>query len=87
MNQAYYDIIDTSMYICYELCNPQAANRFINNISVHISVLQYFPRIGSIYQSNQERFLIFKSYLIFYEIHEKEKVVEILTVLHRKRSY
>lgn len=87
MNQAYYDIIDTAMYICYELCNPQAANRFINNIFVHIPILQYFPRIGSIYKTNQERFLIYKNYLIFYEIHEQEKLVEILTVIHRKRKH
>ena len=75
------------MYICYELCNPQAAHQFINNIFVHISILQYFPRIGSICQSNQERFLIYKNYLIFYEIHEQEKIVEILTAMNRKRNY
>lgn len=75
------------MYIYYELCNPQAVNRFINNIFAKISILQYFPCIGSVYESNQERFLIYKNYLIFYEIHEKEKIIEILTVMHRKRNY
>ena len=75
------------MYIYYELYNPQVANRFINNIFAKISILQYFPRIGSIYKNEQKRFIIYKNFLIFYEIQEKQKIVKIKTVIHRKRNY
>lgn len=75
------------MYIYYELYNPQAANRFINNIIIQISTLQYFPYRGIIYKNNKERFIIYRNFLIFYEIQEEEKIVKIKTVMHRKRNY
>lgn len=49
-------------------------------------MLEYFPYIGSIYKDNQSRFIIYKNFLIIYEIQENEKIVNIKTVIHRKTN-
>lgn len=67
--------------------NVNANYKIMEVLYDKISILQYFPRIGSIYEGNKERFLIYKNFLIFYEIQESEKIIEILTVIHRKRNY
>lgn len=81
-----YDIQDIFYYIKYKLYNEQAANRFLTNIIMKISILQYFPYIGAIFQNNQDRFIIYKNFLIIYEIQEKEKIVNIKTIIHRKTN-
>ena len=69
----------------YKLYNPQAANRFIENILNKISILQYLPYIGKIYKNTQERFIVYKNFLIFYEIQE-EKIILIEKVKHMKSN-
>lgn len=86
MQQARYDIQDIYYYLKYNLYNDQAANRFLTNIIIKISILQYFPYIGSIYKDNKNRFLIYKNFLIIYEIQENEKIISIKTIIHRKTN-
>lgn len=78
--------MSTLLYIMYKLYNPQAANRFIENILNKISILQYLPYIGKIYKNTQERFIVYKNFLIFYEIQEEEKIILIEKVKHMKSN-
>lgn len=70
----------------YKLYNPQAANRILKNFLIKISTLQYFPYIGKMYKNSQERFIVYKNFLIFYEIQEKEKTILIQKVKHGKSN-
>ena len=74
-----YDIYD---YISYILLNEISANNFINGIEKKIDSLQYFPYRGAIYSDKFNRYLIYKKFLIFYKIHEEEKIVEIKRIIH-----
>ena len=51
-----------------------------------ISILEYFPYIGKVHFDNQNRILIYKRYLIFYEIRENEKVVLIKRIRHSMQN-
>ena len=84
LNQAIWDIQNIAYYIKYKLCNPQALNRFINNIFSKVTILQYFPYIGNLNKNIKNRFTVYKNFLIFYEIQEKEKLVIIKTIIHAK---
>ena len=64
------------------LCNHISAINNIKKIIEKINSLQYFPYRGAIYTDNYNRFLIHKNYLIFYEIHEKEKLIIIKSIIH-----
>lgn len=75
---------DIALYIHYELCNTRASNSFINSILIKISTLQQFPYMGSFYKNRQERFIVYKNFLIVYEIQEKEKIVRIKTIVNRR---
>ena len=56
----------------------------MENIHSKIQSLEHFPYRGAIYRNNYERFLVYKKYLIFYEIQEKEKLIIIKRILHSK---
>lgn len=73
-------------YIKYELCNPISAFQFMSEIRKSILILQEFPHIGAKYEKDGTRFKIYKNFLIFYEIQEKEKQVIIVRVIHRNKN-
>lgn len=77
---------DIALYIHYELYNTRASNSFINFILIKISTLQQFPYMGSFYKNRQERFIVYKNFLIVYEIQEKEKIVKIKTIVNRRMA-
>ena len=86
LNKAILDIKNIAYYIKYKLYNPQASNRFINNIFSKVNILQYFPYIGNLNKNIKNRFIVYKSFLIFYEIQEKEKLIIIKTIIHTKTN-
>ncbi len=71
-------------YIKYELKNVNAAKKTINNLINKILILKSFPRMGKKYDE-RIRFIIYKKFLIFYEI--QEKIVIIKTIIHSKVNY
>lgn len=77
------DLINNYFYIFYNLCNHIAAINHIENILNKINSLDYFPYRGAYYSDNNNRFVIYKNYLIFYEIQEKEKLIIIKRILHQ----
>ena len=71
------------MYIKYKLCNPIAASRFMSEIRKSIMILKQFPYIGAKFEEDSNRFKIYKNFLIFYEIQEKEKRIIIKRIIHK----
>ena len=69
-------------YIKYRLYSLEAAERFSNNINSIVSLLKQFPRIGKMKPNDSNRFLVYKKYLIFYEIKENEKLIIIKKIIH-----
>ena len=86
--RADYNINQVKNYISYILNNPIAAINTATGLKKQISILKYFPQIGTIYNQNYSnlRFLIYKNYLIFYEIQEYEKLIIIKTIMHKRQS-
>jgi len=64
------------------LKNPIAAKNFVKNIEKSIYNLSYFPYIGTKYEGENNRFKIYKNFLIFYEIQEKEKRIIIKRIIN-----
>lgn len=70
---AQIDLFAIVKYIKYKLCNPIAASRFMSEIRKSILILEEFPYVGAKYEEDSNRFKIYKNFLIFYKIQEKEK--------------
>ena len=85
---AQYDFNQIEHYIEYKLQNPIAAKNIAKDLIYKISLLEQFPYLGKIYNSNNSniRYLVCKKYLIFYEIQENEKLVIIKTIIHSKQN-
>ncbi len=71
-------------YIMYNLYEPNIANNILNGLKKKITLLKDFPYIGRKVGSYQERVLIFKNYLIFYEIQENKNLILIIRIIHTK---
>ena len=74
---------DISNYIAYRMCNPIAAINTVQNIKNKINSLDIFPYRGAYYSSKLSRYLIYKNYLILYQIQEKEKLIIIKRIIYR----
>lgn len=72
-----------SNYIKNKLKNPIASQNFVDDIEKSIYNLSYFPYIGAKYKNTKNRFKIYKNFLIFYEIQEKEKRIIIKRIIHK----
>jgi len=68
----------------YNLCNQISAISYIENIFLKIESLKYLPYRGASYRNTNNRFIVYKKYLIFYEIQEKENLIRIKRILHSK---
>ena len=69
-------------YIRYTYYSPNAATTFRNNMFSIILKIKLFPRIGKEINNNSNRVLIYKKYLIFYKIQEKEKIIKIQRIIN-----
>ncbi len=85
-SKAHYEIASIYYYIKFKLLNPIASESFLNGITIKINSLKLFPYIGTIYENSQNRFVIYKNFLIFYEIQEKEKLVIIKSIMNRRKN-
>lgn len=83
-----FDLHQIEDYIKYKLKNSIIANKTVNKIIDQFSILKEFPYIGKNYDSNNiyNRYLIYKKYLIFYEIQENKKLVIVKTIIHSKQN-
>ena len=80
---AQIDLFVIVTYIKYKLCNQIAASRFMSEIRKSILILEEFPYVGAKYEEDSNRFKIYKNFLIFYEIQEKEKQIIIKRIIHK----
>ena len=83
-DDARQDIFLIHQYITYFLHEPNIADRLIQNIFDKIELLEDYPYIGPIYTNYFNRYLTFKNYLIFYQIHKEENKIFVRRVLHKK---
>lgn len=82
---ARYRINQLTDYILYELKNPIATINVSNGLYEKIYSLTSTPYIGTNYNSNI-KFIRFKNYLIYYEINNKDKIISIKTIMHKKQN-
>ena len=90
--EAIEDIALIKRYIREEFGNPIAANRAANNIAKSYKQLKTMPHMGVSLRlkygiDTPSRVLVSGSYIIFYEVKESEKFVEILNIFHSKQNY
>ena len=79
----YINLLDIYYYIAYKLNSHITAVRNVENMINKIDSLTYFPHRGASYSDIHHRFIIYKNFLIFYKIQEKEKQIIILRIIHR----
>ena len=72
-------------YFEYILLNYKASKNFYNGITETIQILKDFPYAGKIYLDNQNRYLIYKNFYIFYQIQENNKVIFIKRIIHKNK--
>ena len=82
------DIID---YICIELHNPQAAEKFYNNIKDMLERLRYNPYLFPLHHDKRLEvegfhYTMIGNYILFYEIDDDKKVVSIARVIYGRRN-
>ena len=77
------NIKQIAKYIRDILKNPIAAQNFSRNIEKHIYNLSDFPYAGAIYKETLNRFIIYKNFLIIYEIKKEERKVIIKRIIHK----
>lgn len=84
-DEAIEDIFVLVKYIHRELCNPDAAEKLYQELKEEISNLGNFPRkfigTGIKYRGYVIHKKVYKTYLIFYIINDKEKRVYALRVI------
>lgn len=84
------DLNEIISYIQIEA--PEAALNFLDRLDENISQLKNFPYKGKKpddenLNSKGYQILVIGSYLVFYVVFEKEKIVEIRRIIHGKRKY
>ena len=84
------DLVDVFEYILSD--NPSAATSFLDKVDESILKLEEFPYMGFVPKDTRlkylgYRILIVENYLVFYVVHEIERLVEIRRILHGKRQY
>lgn len=72
-------------HIKYHLLNPIAAKNFYFQIIKKIQILEFLPYAFSVYKNTNLRYMLYKHWLIIYEIKENY-VIEIQTIISSKQN-
>ena len=83
------DMDDIIYYVSHNLKNSSAARKLSKNFIKSANSILDFPYGLSIYKyseklANNYRCIRIKNFLMFYTINEKDKIVTIVRVLHKK---
>ncbi len=86
------DLRKIALYIFEQSKEKSIAIRFVKELQERCEILKDFPECGSIpadrtLMSNGYRFLVYKSYLIFYLYKKDENTAYIMAVFNAKRDY
>ena len=93
-DQSYDDLDGIIEYISEKLYDPQAAERFFNNVAEKIGCLKENPYMFPLYHDEKlsakgYRFIVIGNYLMFFAISEcddSDKVVNILGIVYDRRD-
>ena len=67
--------------------NPEAAAHFGRSLLEHVELLTRFPRMGgSVKKRPQIRKLVHSPILIYYQIHEESRFIQVLHLRHGTRK-
>ena len=93
LEQFFFDLDSAAKYIKYQLNNPQAANRLIEDILGAIkkrsSNAKSFEPVSSVKQRNTLYYRIYvRNYIVYYTVRteQEEKIMEIRGVFHKSRN-
>ena len=82
--KALSDLAEIIGYIAED--DTEAASRFGNSLLDHVELLARYPRIGGIIRKrSQVRKLVHSPVLVYYQIHEDERLIEVLHFRHASR--
>ena len=89
---AYEDLDEIDSYISNTLCNPQAAEKILDEMQTAINRLRTFPMSGSLVDdpylaSKGYRKLVVQNYLVLHLIDAEQHRVIIMRVVHGTREY
>jgi plasmid stabilization system protein ParE len=67
--------------------NPEAAWHFGRSLLDHVEILQRYPNLGAVIRRRTDvRRLVHSPIVIYYQVHEKERLVHILHLRHGARE-
>ncbi|MDR3301723.1 MAG: type II toxin-antitoxin system RelE/ParE family toxin [Spirochaetaceae bacterium] len=86
------DIVSAVKYISGVLNAPAAANRLLDEIEKHETILEHTPNIFPFVPdepltNNGIKYAMVKNYMLFYIIHEEDKIVTVLRFLYGRRDW
>ena len=81
------DLQKLLLYIKNKLKEPEIAQRYYNLLKNKIKTLEKFPKRFAIIDDFETRRFIIKNYSIFYEIDEKNKIVNIKRILYSASNW
>jgi len=82
--KALSDLAEIIGYIAED--DTEAASRFGSSLLDHVALLARYPRIGGIIRKrSQVRKLVHSPVLVYYQIHESERLIEVLHFRHGSR--
>lgn len=89
--QANDDLMSIYEYISLELCAPNIAEKQIMHIISSVDLLESAPRMHRVYEdllfNNKElRIYPVDNYVVFYEIDDKNKIVNIVRIMYKRRN-
>ena len=86
------DLRENAFWIATQSKDIEIAKRFVGELRDVCEKLDTFPNAGSIpkdrvIRSAGYRFTVYKEYLIFYLVDEKEKQVNVMAIFNAKKDY
>ncbi|MCM1161901.1 MAG: type II toxin-antitoxin system RelE/ParE family toxin [Roseburia sp.] len=89
--QAEEHVLKYAEYIKYELMNPQASVRFVNDIRAAVNRLEHMPKRNPLtdeepWRSMDIRKMVVRGYIIYYWVEDLEEMVYVIGVVYAKRE-
>lgn len=83
--RALNDLAEIIGYIAED--DPEAASRFGSSLLDHIDLLARFPNMGGVIRKRSHvRKLLHSPILIYYQVHEEKRLIEVLHLRHGARK-
>ncbi|MCL2253502.1 MAG: type II toxin-antitoxin system RelE/ParE family toxin [Lachnospiraceae bacterium] len=85
------DLAEIIKYISVDLCNSQAAERFLGAVGQKLVELREYPYKFPLYHDEKLRaegirFIVIGNYLLFYIVDDSKKIVTIVRILYGKQD-